>query len=130
MATAWAAKRISGASTTPEGPASVKDWSSPDDEGSVQRNFAAADGSRTNPGAVHSEKCSSALEGEWDPAACRGRRLVVERGADRTSAGVWELQSELRRALPRAGRQPPSPPSPRRPGEDPSGSSANGWGRG
>ena len=45
MATAWAAKRISGASATPTGPASGKGCSPLCAEATVERNFAAADGS-------------------------------------------------------------------------------------
>ena len=36
---------------------------------------------------------------------CLGRSLVVERGADRTSAGVWEQQRELDVSVPEQVRR-------------------------
>ena len=111
IATAWAAKRTSERGRRRRAFPRRRSIASPHRR-SVQRNFAAADGSRTYPGAVHDERCASA-------AGARGDRpgRVVEARQRAGNRAVLRRLRELQRELDvllleevrRHGAPPPRP---------------------
>ena len=123
---AWAAKRISGPSSTSEDPASVKDRSPSLGRGSDRRNFVAAGGSTTYPGAVHNERSSQVLEKAAEPtgvglesSSSSGQAIGIPPASGSWSVSCTSSPSRSAAAIPAMSE------TARR---KPSGSRAKGWG--